>query len=60
MLVLAVLGSVWLFRLLRQDGADVASAASGDTARELLRRRYAPGEIDDEEYERRLSALTWR
>ncbi len=39
---------------------DLDSAASGDAARELLRRRYAAGEIDDEEYERHLSALTWR
>ncbi len=59
-LVLAVLGSVWLFRLLRQGGPDLDSAPSDDAARELLRRRYAAGEIDDEEYERRLSALTWR
>ena len=60
-LVLAVLGSVWLFRHLRQGGGDNDSVPSdADKARELLRRRYAAGEIDDEEYERRLTALNWR
>jgi putative membrane protein len=29
----------------------------GDSAEEVLRRRYASGEIDAEEYERRLSVL---
>ena len=29
----------------------------GDSAEQLLRRRFAAGEIDAEEYERRLSAL---
>jgi uncharacterized membrane protein len=32
---------------------------SGDPALIRLRERYAAGEIDDEEYERRLSALTY-
>ncbi len=60
-LVLAVLGSVWLFRQLGQGGPNRGSGPSDDdNARELLRRRYAAGEIDDEEYERRLAALTWR
>ncbi len=60
-LVLAVLGSIWLFRHLRQSGPNRGSVPSDDdNARELLRRRYAAGEIDDEEYERRLAALTWR
>lgn len=57
MLVLAVLGSVWLVRQLRQP--ERASLPAGDTAQDLLRRRYAAGELDDEEYERRLSALNW-
>ena len=59
-LVLAALGSVWLFRQLR-GGTDRDNPASVETAKELLRRRYAAGEIEDEEYERRLTALTsWR
>jgi putative membrane protein len=58
--LVAVLGSVWLTRRLRQDAAVSTVTTEPDNARELLRRRYAAGEIDDEEYERRLSALTWR
>ncbi len=54
-LVVAVLGSVWLLRRLR--GGD---GAPRETPQELLRRRYAAGEIDDAEFERRLSALTWQ
>lgn len=56
-LVFAALGSVWLIRRLRGDGKPVVGT---DAARETLRHRYATGEIDEEEYERRLSALTWR
>lgn len=60
-LVLAVLGSIWVFRHLRQGGPNQDSVpGDGNDARELLRRRYAAGEIDDEEYERRLAALNWR
>ena len=35
------------------------SAPASDVAQSRLRGRYATGEIDDEEYERRLSALTY-
>ena len=60
--VLALVG-VWLVRGLRTEGGDVnrlgAGSVDSDPARELLRRRFAAGEIDDAEYERRLSALTW-
>ncbi len=57
---LGALGSVWLFRQLR-GGADRDNPASAEAAQELLRRRYAAGEIEDEEYERRMTALTsWR
>ncbi len=35
------------------------SAPASDAAQSRLRERYAAGEIDDEEYERRLSALTY-
>jgi len=55
-LVVAVLGSVWLVRRLRQDD----EATAGDGAYEVLRRRYAAGEIDDDEYRHRLTALTQR
>ena len=57
LLVLAALGTVSVYRRwrTRQGGGD---AVDGDTARNRLRERYAAGEIDDEEYERRLSTLT--
>lgn len=59
-LVLAVLGSVWFDWQLgsRRTGAVVGE---GDVARDRLRERFAAGEIDEDEFERRLSALThWR
>lgn len=59
-LVLAVLGGVWLYRRLRAEQRN-AGTVDTDSARTRLRERYAVGEIDDEEYERRLSGLsTWR
>jgi putative membrane protein len=51
-LVVAVLGSVWLARQLR-GGEGYQSASAED----VLRRRYAAGEIDDDEYRHRMSAL---
>lgn len=63
--VLAVLaaagvGGVTLWRRLRSGDNNTRSPLiEGDVARDTLRRRYAAGEIDDEEYERRMSGLTW-
>ncbi len=64
-MVLAVLGGVWLYRRLANPETGrthpPALAAGGhaglDPAHRRLRERYAAGEIDDDEYERRLSAL---
>lgn len=56
-LVVAVLGGLWLFRRLRGGDAAIQSVR-GDMALDTLRQRYAAGEIDDEEYQRRLTALT--
>lgn len=63
-----VLGGVWLYRrlaaprpdrgVLEHPPVEQAVTLSGDPALTRLRERYAAGEIDDEEYERRLSALT--
>ncbi len=63
-LALAVLGGVWLYRRLTEGRTDRAattgrSAPASDAAQSRLRERYAAGEIDDEEYERRMSALTY-
>lgn len=64
LLVLAVLGSVRLYRRLRgpqPDGAMAVTRDDEDTAMRKLRERFAAGEIDEQEYESRLSALThWR
>lgn len=49
-----VAGVVWLAR---RSGDSPARAGSADEARALLRRRYAAGEIDDEEFTRRLDRL---
>jgi uncharacterized membrane protein len=49
---------------LRQDRAasqaqrGAGSSAPADDPLEILRRRYAAGEIDDEEYQRRRKTLT--
>jgi putative membrane protein len=56
-LVVAVLASIWLVRNLREGGGSAALSRDGSGAHEALRRRYAAGEIDDDEYERRLSGL---
>ncbi|UZJ26049.1 SHOCT domain-containing protein [Rhodococcus antarcticus] len=67
--VVVVLGGIWLYRRLEVgppqrgalDGSWDASTSSGDPAVSRLRERHTAGDIDDEEYERRLSALTyWR
>ncbi|KGH45408.1 MULTISPECIES: hypothetical protein [Modestobacter] len=54
-LVLAALGGVWLARRLGRDRDEQTRGTSGPSdaapgAQELLRRRYAAGEIDREEY----------
>lgn len=60
LLVLAVLGSVWFYRQLQGRRTDPATE-DNDAASNRLRERFAAGEIDEEEFERRLSALArWR
>lgn len=49
---LLVVGAVVAYRLLRRDDRE--------TAERLLADRYARGEIDDEEYRRRLATLRGR
>jgi uncharacterized membrane protein len=58
-LTVAILGGLWLLR--RTSGQDDRTVLmDSDPARDRLRERYASGEIDDEEYERRLTGLTWK
>lgn len=54
-LVLVVLGIVWLVRQADRSGSPAARRESAD---ELLRARYAAGEIDEQEYRRRRSGLS--
>lgn len=58
-LVVTVLAGVWLVRSLRQGGRSGATRGD-DSPHEALRRRYAAGEIDDDEFKRRLVALDER
>ena len=55
-LVLAVLGIIWLVH--RAGDSVNGSPARRETADELLRRRYAAGEIDEEEYRKRRDDLS--
>lgn len=62
-LVLAVLGAIWLVRRLGPGrGAETLGSPGrseeAPSAQELLRRRYAAGEIDREEYLRMQRDLT--
>lgn len=50
-LVLAVVVIVWLFKLLERE--EQGRKSSKSRALEILAERYARGEIDDEEYEKR-------
>lgn len=44
-------------RLGRKDMTKGAASSGAEEARSVLRTRFAQGEIDDEEYQRRLGAL---
>lgn len=58
LIALIFLGIRWLIRQER-GGPPPASGRSPDAdPLEILRRRYAAGEIDDEEYQRRRKTLT--
>ncbi|MGH3328525.1 MAG: SHOCT domain-containing protein [Streptomycetales bacterium] len=55
-LAVAVLGAVWLARALGRG--ERSSVRRGETPEEILRGRYARGEIDEDEYLRRISGLS--
>ncbi len=52
-----VLGIRWLIRA-DQRGRGLPPAPHSEDPLEILRQRYARGEIDDEEYQRRRKVLT--
>ena len=58
-LVLLVVVAVWaVWRL--TPGSRAGGPPPGDTPEDVLRRRFAAGEIDAEEYERRMAVLRKR
>lgn len=61
LVVLVALAIRWLLRQERGDGGRAAGSATGAakaTPLDILSERYARGEIDDDEYERRRKLLT--
>jgi putative membrane protein len=57
LIALIVLGIRWFLRQERGSLGGSGGAPRADDSLEVLRRRYAAGEIDDEEYERRRRTL---
>jgi putative membrane protein len=60
LIALIILGIRWLLRQERGDARGAGTGPRGPSAEdplEILRRRYAAGEIDDEEYVRRRKTL---
>ena len=55
LVVVLVLGAVWLAREIAGRGSGPSSPSL--TAREVLLRRYAAGEVDDDELARRMAQL---
>lgn len=57
LLAVLVLGAVLLYRTVRQ-AVSRPPAVDPNDPKEILRRRYAAGEIDEDEYLRRMSGLS--
>jgi putative membrane protein len=57
LIALIVLGIRWFLRQERASQGGSGGAPRADDSLEVLRRRYAAGEIDEEEYERRRRTL---
>lgn len=55
LLVVLILAIVWLLRALFRPAGHAGQPR--DEAEDVLRRRYASGEIDEEEYQRRRDGL---
>jgi putative membrane protein len=58
LIALIVLGIRWLIRQDRVASGGAAAPEGSEDPMDVLRRRYASGEIDDEEYERRRRTLS--
>jgi len=64
--ILGILAIVWVVRelgagrIFPRSGGDDRGAPSPDAALDILRDRYARGEIDDDEFERRKRSLLAR
>jgi putative membrane protein len=56
-LTLLILAIRWFLRAERGAGVTPSGPPSGPDPLQILRERYARGEIDDEEYERRRKIL---
>ncbi|HEX8024607.1 MAG TPA: SHOCT domain-containing protein [Candidatus Limnocylindrales bacterium] len=53
-----ILGIRWLIRAEQRQRHETHPAAPRDDPLDLLRQRYARGEVDEEEFERRRKTLT--
>lgn len=51
--VAIIVGAIWLIKWLSERGSKESTSTSKKRALEILDEKYARGEIDDEEYERR-------
>ena len=55
--LLLLVGIILVLRLAGRSGSQDPPQWGGDSAEEILRRRFAAGEIDADEYHRRLEVL---
>lgn len=56
--VLLIIAIVFIFQNITKGRSSRSSSSASDSPLEILKKRYARGEIDEEEYERRKNELT--